>query len=396
MPGFLRAPGLRRGLAIRSEQPLTDGALKKTVLHQTHLAAGGKMVEFGGWDMPVQYAGGIIAEVKAVRGGAGIFDVSHMGRLEFEGPGAESFLGTILSANMPALKTGRSKYNFICDERGGIIDDAMVYRTGDERFLLVINAGNTDIDMDWINPRVSAANESTRENRQDFTMSVTTDATAMIAIQGPGAVGIVDGLTDGTASTIRRFRIGTANVAGIRATVARTGYTGEDGFEIIVKAAEGVQMWSNLKAAGAVECGLGARDVLRLEAGLPLHGNDLSTDTNPFEAGFGRFAYFDGPGYVAADSLRHISESEPDRKLVGSKMTGRGIPRAGLSVLSNSNNSKVIGTVTSGTYSPTVDGGIGMGYVEQMYAETGGQIVIDVRGRPVEAEIVDMPFYKRG
>ena len=370
--------------------------LKKTVLHQTHLDAGGKMVEFGGWDMPVQYADGIIAEVRAVRGSAGIFDVSRMGRLEFDGPGAEAFLGTILSANMPALKTGRSKYNFICNEQGGIIDDAMVYRTGDDRFLLVINAGNTDVDMDWISPRVSTANSDPDESQSSFTMSVTTHATAMIAIQGPGAVEIVDGLTDGAASKIRRFRIGNANVAGILAVVARTGYTGEDGFEIIVEATAGVRVWSILKDAGAIECGLGARDVLRLEAGLPLHGNDLSTDTNPFEAGFGRFAYFDGPGYVAADSLRRISESKPERKLVGFKMTGRGIPRAWLKVLSASNNPEVIGTVTSGTHSPTVDGGIGIGYVEQKYAETGSEIVIDVRGRLVEAKIVDMPFYKRG
>ena len=374
-------------------QPTT---LKKTVLHQTHLDAGGKMVEFGGWDMPVQYADGIIAEVRAVRGSAGIFDVSHMGRLEFDGPGAEAFLGTILSANMPALKTGRSKYNFICNEQGGIIDDAMVYRTGDDRFLLVINAGNTDVDMDWISPRVSTANSDPDESQSSFTMSVTTHATAMIAIQGPGAVEIVDGLTDGAASKIRRFRIGNANVAGILAVVARTGYTGEDGFEIIVEATAGVRVWSILKDAGAIECGLGARDVLRLEAGLPLHGNDLSTDTNPFEAGFGRFAYFDGPGYVAADSLRRISESEPERKLVGFKMTGRGIPRAVLKILSASNNPEVTGTVTSGTHSPTVDGGIGMGYVGQKYAETRSEIVIDVRGRLVEAKIVDMPFYKRG
>jgi aminomethyltransferase len=294
---------------------LTDGTLKKTVLHETHVQAGAKMVPFGGWDMPVQYSDGIIAEVRAVRNSAGIFDVSHMGRLEFEGPGAEEFLGVILSANMPAIKLGRSKYNFICNERGGIIDDSMVYRTGDNRFLLVINAGNTDVDMVWINAGVSASNM-----KSDFTMTVTTEETAMVAIQGPDAVGIVDGLTDGEASKIRRFRIGEANVAGITSTIARTGYTGEDGFEIIVPAGEGVRLWSILKEAGAIECGLGARDVLRLEAGLPLHGNDLSTDTNPFEAGFSRFAYFDGPGYIAADSLRRISKQEQQRKLVGFKM----------------------------------------------------------------------------
>ena len=380
---------------------MTEEVLKKTVLHETHVGAGAKMVPFGGWDMPVQYADGIIAEVRAVRSSAGIFDVSHMGRLEFDGPAAGLFLGTILSANMPAISVGRSKYNFICNEDGGIIDDAMVYHTGDDRFLLVVNAGNTDVDLDWINPRVSAAKKisdagRSDANQADFTMTVITDETAMVAIQGPDAVEIVDGLTDGEASKIRRFRIGKANVAGIAATIARTGYTGEDGFEIIVATADGVRLWSTLTDAGAVECGLGARDVLRLEAGLPLHGSDLSTDTNPFEAGFGRFAYFGSPGYVAADALRRISQAEPRRKLIGFKMTGRGIPRSGLKVLSGDDRPNVIGVVTSGTHSPTVDGGIGMGYVEQKYAETGSQIVIDVRGRLVEAEIVDMPFYKRG
>ena len=367
-------------------------SLKKTVLHAKHVEAGAKMVPFGGWDMPVQYSIGIIAEVKAVRNTAGMFDVSHMGRLEFEGPGAESFLGTILSANLPIIKVGRGKYNFICDASGGIIDDAMVYRAGDEKFLLVINAGNTDADMDWINPHLKGSS--------GFTMNVITDDTAMIAVQGPEAVRIIDELTGDAASKIRRFRIGEAEMNGIPATLARTGYTGEDGFEIVVAADQGVKLWSMLKEAGVVEAGLGARDVLRLEAGLLLHGNDLSTDTNPFEAGFGRFAYFEAPGCIAGLALKQLSTQEQARALVGFKMTGRGIPRTGLNILSGGtseiDDSNVIGIVTSGTHSPTVDGGIGMGYVEKKYSATGTQIVIDVRGRLVEAEVVDMPFYKRG
>jgi len=362
------------------------------VLHAKHVEAGAKMVPFGGWDMPVQYSIGIIAEVKAVRNTAGMFDVSHMGRLEFEGPGAESFLGTILSANLPIIKVGRGKYNFICDASGGIIDDAMVYRAGDEKFLLVINAGNTDADMDWINPHLKGSS--------GFTMNVITDDTAMIAVQGPEAVRIIDELTGDAASKIRRFRIGEAEMNGIPATLARTGYTGEDGFEIVVAADQGVKLWSMLKEAGVVEAGLGARDVLRLEAGLLLHGNDLSTDTNPFEAGFGRFAYFEAPGCIAGLALKQLSTQEQARALVGFKMTGRGIPRTGLNILSGGtseiDDSNVIGIVTSGTHSPTVDGGIGMGYVEKKYSATGTQIVIDVRGRLVEAEVVDMPFYKRG
>ena len=368
-----------------------DQILKKTVLHSTHVESNAKMVPFGGWDMPVQYANGIIAEINAVRNVAGIFDVSHMGRFEFEGEGAESFLSTFLSANLPVLKIGRGKYNFICNEHGGIIDDAMVYRTGDQSFLLVINAGNAEVDMEWINPLVARSN--------GFSMNVVTNETAMIAIQGPKAVEIIDGLSNGEASNIRRFRIGSATVAGISATLARTGYTGEDGFEVIVSADQGEKLWNVLREAGAIESGLGARDVLRLEAGLPLHGNDLSTETNPFEAGFGRFAYFEAPNSIAGAALKRLSRTEASRALVGFKMTGRGIPRSGLNIHeSNSgiiDESSVIGRVTSGTHSPTVDGGIGMGYVEQKYSATGTNIIIDVRGRPVEAKIVDMPFYKR-
>jgi aminomethyltransferase len=376
---------------LSDEAQSTTEQLKKTVLHSTHVESNAKMVPFGGWDMPVQYSDGIIAEVKAVRSSAGIFDVSHMGRLVFEGPGAESILSSITSANVPALKNGRGKYNFICNATGGIIDDAMVYRTDEDKFLLVINAGNADVDMEWITPHLAA--------RDDFTMNVITNDTAMVAIQGPNALEIVDSLTNNEASKIRRFRIGSAEVAGIPATLARTGYTGEDGFEIVVPSDQGVKLWKALRDAGAIECGLGARDVLRLEAGLPLHGNDLTSDTNPFEAGFGRFAYYEAPNCIAGYALKQLADKESERLLVGFKMVGRGIPRAGLNIHSSGDDSvsdsNRIGTVTSGTHSPTVDAGIGMGYVERKYAATGTKLVIDVRGRPVEAEIVDMPFYKR-
>ena len=366
--------------------------LKQTILHSTHVESGARMVPFGGWDMPVQYSHGIISEVNAVRTSAGIFDVSHMGRLEFSGSGAEEFLSSIISANVPALQVGSSKYNFICNATGGIIDDAMVYKTGDEQFLLVINAGNFDADMEWINTHLAGQSE--------VTMNVVTDQTAMIAVQGPTAVALVDSLTNNAASEIRRFRIGAAEVSGVQATLARTGYTGEDGFEIIVPSDHGIEMWNALRDVGAKEAGLGARDVLRLEAGLLLHGNDLSTETNPFEAGFGRFAYFEAPNCIAGYALKQLSESEPSRLLAGFKMVGRGIPRSGLAIHTGGteslDDSEPIGSVTSGTHSPTVDGGIGMGYVDQKHSAIGTKLLIDVRGRPVEAEIVDMPFYKRG
>lgn len=337
--------------------------------------------------MPVQYSDGIIAEVKSVRKSAGMFDVSHMGRLYFEGARAAYFLGTILSANIPALKIGRGKYNLICNTEGGVIDDAMVYRVEQEKYLLVVNAGNYDVDIEWIAPRVESAS--------DVTMTDVTSDTAMVAVQGPRAVETLDRLTAGEASGIRRFRAGQASLFGVDATLCRTGYTGEDGFEVIVPSDKAEELWTTLRSAGVDECGLGSRDVLRLEAGLPLHGNDLSTDTNPFEAGFGRFAYFKGENYVAANALKHFSESEPTRRLVGLKMVGRGIPRAGLNILSVTDPDKKIGEVTSGTHSPTVDAAIGLGYVDQNSAEIGTRILIDVRGRQVEAEIVELPFYRR-
>ena len=345
------------------------------------------MVPFGGWDMPVQYSDGIIAEVKSVRNLAGMFDVSHMGRLYFEGPGSAYFLGTILSANIPALKIGRGKYNFICNTAGGVIDDTMVYRVAEEKYLLVVNAGNYDVDLEWITPRLESAS--------DVTMTDVTSDTAMVAVQGPRAVETLDNLTDGEASGIRRFRVGQAELLGESATLCRTGYTGEDGFEVIVPAGKAEELWTSLKSAGVDECGLGSRDVLRLEAGLPLHGNDLSIETNPFEAGFGRFAYFEGENYVAAPALKGFSESEPTRRLVGLKMVGRGIPRTGLNILSATDPEKKIGEVTSGTHSPTVDAAIGLGYVDQNSTEVGTRILIDVRGRQVEAEVVELPFYRR-
>jgi len=363
---------------------------KETSLHAIHVASGGRMVPFGGWDMPLQYLDGIIAEVNAVRTASGIFDVSHMGRIEFEGSGAEKFLSSIISANVPALKIGRSKYNFICNATGGIIDDAMLYRTGEQHYLLVINAANFDADMNWINTHYY--------DQSDVNMRVVTDDTVMIAIQGPKAVETVDSLTHGKASKIRRFRIGSAEFNGVTVTLARTGYTGEDGFEIIVPSYKGAELWSKLRESGSVEAGLGARDVLRIEAGLPLHGNDLSTDTNPFEAGLGRFAYFEAPNYIPGYALRHLSATKPSRKLVGFKMIGRGIPRRGLNIFAEgvqpADESKSVGIVTSGTHSPTVDGGIGMGYVDQIYSVIATKLMIDVRGRLVEAQVVDMPFYE--
>lgn len=380
------------------------------------------MVPFGGWDMPVQYPGGIISEVRAVRNSAGMFDVSHMGRVMFSGPGAEPFLSTVLSVDMSALTEGRSKYHLICNEKGGIIDDAIVYRLGPQRFLLVINAGNADVDLAWLQPRARA--------RGDVHVEILTALTAMIAVQGPTAVQVMNQLSNGAASQIRRFGLGYETVAGIPCSLARTGYTGEDGFELMPPAERAAELWQALAREGVAMCGLGARDVLRLEAGLMLHGNDMTVENNPIEAGLERFVYVDGPGYVAARALRGIKAQGTPRVVVGFKMVQPGIPRHGMSIVSLPSpapasgghsppgergpsavpspsqgeglgvgrrpaGGALVGVVTSGTHSPTLDAAIGMGYVDRRLSAPGSRFAIDVRGKLVEAEVVTMPFYSR-
>lgn len=363
---------------------MADSDLKATPLFDAHVESGARMVPFGGWNMPVQYPTGIIAETRSVRNKCGIFDVSHMGRIEFEGPGAVAFLDTVLSTHVNALKPGRSKYHMICNEQGGIIDDAIVYRLADEKCLLVVNAANMQADLAWIEPKAKA--------HGGVTLTDVTDRIGMIAVQGPRAVEIVDSLSGGEASDVRRFRVGEVTVAEAPCLAARTGYTGEDGFELMPPSDRLVELWKALKEAGADECGLGARDVLRLEAGLMLHGNDMTVDNNPYEAGLGWTVNLEKEGYIASEALSAIASSKTERVIAGFKMTGRAIPRHGMGIF---DGEEQIGEVTSGTHSPTIDADIGMGYVKRRYEEPGTAIEIDVRGRRVGAEIVDLPFYKR-
>ena len=363
---------------------MTTENLRHTPLHGLHEAAGARMAPFGGWDMPIQYPTGILREAAAVRTSAGIFDVSHMGRIEFWGAGSGAFLDSLLSANVAKLRQGRSRYHVICNEAGGIIDDALVYRLAESRYLLVVNAGNFDAVSPWIAGHA--------EGVADLESKVTTGDVAMIAVQGPDAVGLTESLSDSPLSSIRPFAIAEAELAGIPCRVARTGYTGEDGFEIMPPADKAADLWSALEEAGAAPCGLGARDVLRLEAGLLLHGTDMTVDDNPYEAGLERFVYLDSPGYVAADALRAVRDAGPEKRLTGFRMTGRGIARRGHPILADGAR---IGTVTSGTHSPTLDANIGMGYVDPEYAEPSTPVEIDIRGRLVAAETAPLPFYRR-
>ncbi len=355
--------------------------LRQTPLYDIHVSLGGRMVPFAGWDMPVQYTS-ILDEARAVRTKAGIFDVSHMGRMLIRGPDAKALLNRVLSPDIPGLRIRRARYGLICNEEGGIIDDAIVYRLGRERYMLVPNASNADAVADWV--------ERWRRPDDDVEIAVVTETLAMIAHQGPAAQMMLMTLTDHDVSTLRLFRTVEIEVAGASAIVARTGYTGEDGFEIMVPSSDARRVWQSLCDAGATPCGLGSRDVLRLEAGLPLHGNDIDVSVNPFEAGLDRFVHLDREEYVARDVLLRIRDEGTARRLIGFSMVGRGIARQGQGLYAGGEQ---VGRVTSGSFSPTLDMAIGMGYVREDFSDLGAPLQVDIRGRMVDAEVEMLPFY---
>ena len=354
----------------------------RTALYATHISLSARIVPFAGWEMPVQYTG-ILAETKTVREAAGLFDVSHMGRVEIRGADAATFLNRVLSVDVPGLRLGRGRYNVICNQQGGIIDDCIVYRRHEDRFLLIPNAANLDSVIDWLRGWLPADS--------DLNIEDVTSETVMIAHQGPKAIEMLQGLTSIDLSALRPFATADGRVAGVDTLVARTGYTGEDGVELIMHRDGGPPIWNALMEKGAEPCGLGARDVLRLEAGLLLHGNDMDTSTNPYEAGLDRFVKPDREEYVAGDALRR-SRDGVSRRLVGFTMLQRGIPRPGYVI---SDGSGPIGRVTSGGPSPTLDTNIGLGYVPIDYSAPDSRFQIEIRGRPVEAVVTPLPFYSR-
>ena len=362
-----------------------DG-VRRTPLYDIHAELGARFVPFAGWDMPVRY-GSILDEARAVRSGAGLFDVSHMGRLEIDGADAADLLNAVLSVDARRLGVGRGRYNLICDDEGGIIDDCIAYRRGKTRFLVVPNASNTDAVLDRL---ISAKARGGAGLSADIRNA--TAETAMIACQGPRAQDALQPLADRDLSEIPPFRVRAARVNGARSLIARTGYTGEDGFEIITPAQDAAATWRALMDNGATACGLGARDVLRLEAGLPLHGNDIDASTNPYEAGLGRFVDPDRDGYAAGAALTRLRDEPPSRKLAGFVMIGRGVARGGYPILRGGWR---VGEVTSGGPSPTLDLNIGMGYLASEHSEPGTRVEIEIRGRPVEARVAALPFYRR-
>ena len=357
----------------------------QTPLYQAHLDLGARMVPFGGWDMPVQYPTGTLAEVNAVRNAAGIFDVSHMGRLYVSGSGASEFLDWVLTASVSTLRVGRARYSLICNETGGVIDDTIFYRLADDRFLVIPNAGNRAAVVAWFQQWAD----------EKFSGRVTFDdrttETALIAFQGPHAAAAMSELCGQSAREIRPFTWAETSLGDAGLFIGRTGYTGEDGFELLCQASDAPTVWNRLRDAGATPCGLGARDVLRLEAGLPLHGHEIDEDTTPLAAGLERFVSFDKE-FVGSEALRQQRDRGIERKLVGLKLPGRSAPRAGYAL---SHQGEPAGEVTSGSYSPTLDTSIGMGYVLARFALPGAVLDLDIRGRMAQVELVPLPFYTR-
>jgi aminomethyltransferase len=349
---------------------------------------GARMVPFGGWDMPVQYSS-ILAEVKAVRTATGLFDVSHMGRLYISGPKATGFLDWILTGSPTTLRVGRARYCMICNESGGVIDDTIFYRLAEDRYLLIPNAGNRNEVVAWFQRWIDDRFPS------GCTIDDQTLETGLLAFQGPDTPQVLGQLCQmdngEPVSALRPFAWQEGQLQGKPIFVGRTGYTGEDGFELVVDSNHAEPIWSAFIEQGATPCGLGARDVLRLEAGLPLHGHEIDANTSPIEAGLERFVRAEG-GYIGATALQEQRQQGTERKLVGLKLPGRSAPRAEYAIL---NQGQEVGHITSGSYSPTLDTSIAMGYVLVRYAQPGQTLEIDIRGRIAPAEVVPLPFYTR-
>jgi aminomethyltransferase len=332
--------------------------------------------------MPVQYAG-ILAEHRAVREHAGLFDVSHMGQIHLAGPGALASLERLVTCPVASLRLGQVRYGLLCHESGGTVDDVTVYRTGSDAFFLCVNASNIEKDYRHV----------VRYARDDAEVRNRSDETGLLALQGPASAALLAGLTTPDPRNLRRFHFGESRVAGRPALVSRTGYTGSDGYEIYCGAADAPALWDALLEAGAgfglVPAGLGARDTLRLEAALPLYGHELDDETSPLEAGLARFVDLARGGFLGADALRRQQQQGPARRLVGFEVEGRGVARAGHAL---AHAGEEIGRVTSGAPSPTLGKSIGLGYVPPAFAAAGTELAVMIRGQAIAARVVPTPF----
>jgi aminomethyltransferase len=358
---------------------VATAALKRTPLYQAHVAAGARLVPFAGWEMPVSYDG-VRPEHLAVRSGCGVFDVSHMGEIETSGAQAEALLQRVLSNDLEQLVVGGAQYSVLCRPDGGILDDLFTYRLADDRYLTVTNAANHERDLAWVSEHAAGFEAEVRDAIGDY---------AMLAVQGPGARAIVAELADGALPL--RMHTATLGVAGVEALVCGTGYTGEDGVELLLAPAGAPEVWEALTAAGAVPAGLAARDTLRLEACFHLYGNDMDERRNPIEAGLG-WCCKEETGFIGADAVAAARESGTEQRLAPFVLTGPGIPRQGNAVVAQGEE---VGAVTSGTMSPSLGMGIGMAYVRSDLAEPGNEVEIDVRGKRRPARIESKPLYRK-
>lgn len=361
--------------------------LKHTPLFDEHVALGAKIVPFAGFEMPVQYPSGITAEHKAIREAAGLFDVSHMGEFVVGGPDALALIQRVTVNDASKIEVGQAQYSAMCLGGGGVVDDLIVYRFQD-RYMLVVNAANHEKDLSWIRGHASGL---------DVTLDDHSDATALLALQGPTAREILRPLAGIDVDDVKYYRFLEGSVAGLPAVISGTGYTGEDGFELYVDAEAAVPVWRALLKAGQrtglVPAGLGARDSLRLEVGYALYGNDLDEQHTPLEAGLGWITKLDKGDFVGRDVLIRQKDEGVQRRLVGLRLTAKGFPRPGYPILSDG---APVGVVTSGTLSPSLGYGIAMGYVPAALAKAETPLAIDVRGRALSAVVQRPPFYTQG
>ena len=356
--------------------------LKKTPLNELHKALGGKMVDFGGWELPVQFTG-VIEEHEAVRNDVGLFDVSHMGELTVKGPQALELLQRATCNDVAKLDDGRAHYNGLLYPQGTFVDDILIYQIAPDDFFVVVNASNTDKDFEWL-----------RNHARDFDADVQNVSAnyAQLAVQGPNAEKILQPMTDLNLADIKYYRFAQGNVDGAPSIVSRTGYTGEDGFEVYASPEDGPRIMQKLLDAGAKPCGLGARDTLRLEAKMALYGNDIDDTTTPIQADLGWIVKLDKGDFAGRDVITKERQEGPRRKLVGFEMVDRGIGRHGYPIV---DRNEEIGVVTSGTHSPTLKKAIGLAYLPLDKSAQGTEFTVLIRGKEARARVVPTPFYKR-
>jgi len=372
---------------------MEENSLKRTALFDTHTALGARMVGFGGWQMPVLYSG-IAQEHLAVREAAGLFDISHMGEFLFDGPDVLEFLNRMLTNDLARLEPGQGQYTLLCQDNGGVIDDLYAYRLGDTRHLLIVNASRLEVDWMWIK-----AQRNARHKTLQLEMTDRSGELSAMALQGPKAAGIITGVFP-AAAELRKNQIAELDFAGGAAWVSRTGYTGEDGFELVVPNEHAVALWDQLlslgQAPGLVPAGLGARDTLRTEAGYSLYGHELTSETTPIEAGLGWAIALDKPDFIGRETLAAQNQDGVSRRCIGFKMTGKSAPpREQYKIFAADGTGREIGEVTSGTHSPSLGYGIGLGYVETSHAEPGTDIEIKIRNRRFLAQVVKRPIFQK-